>query len=233
MGGSKRPVVVLLAACIAGSGTYAALASPQFQATAQVTYLSPRPGASTGLAVLLTWTDPGAPAGAPKVIKQIRLRFPGARFDTSALPRCRASDKEVKSLGTAACPRKTVLATGSTNAVTPSGAKLTTHVTLFNARNQIIVLVRLGRTPLIEFRDRVQRDTITVRPPLPAGVALTRLALTIPAHATAQAGRRRVYARTPPSCPVTGSWTIMTTFTYADGSTEELTSTTSCQAGGR
>jgi hypothetical protein len=48
-----------------------ALASAQFKATFALSYLSRQPGASTGLTTHMTWSDPGAPGRAPKVISQI------------------------------------------------------------------------------------------------------------------------------------------------------------------
>jgi hypothetical protein len=208
-------VRVALAAVIVLTTASLAFASPEFSATFHLTYLSRTPGAQSGQVPLMTWTDRGAPAEVPKIIKRIVLTFhKGTRFDTSALPRCRtakASD----------CPKATTLGTGHTTGVFASGAEFVTDVTLFNGRGEIIVLVTLNGTPVTEFRDRVKGRKITIEPVLPSGVALKRLKLHI--------GRHSTYMTNPPSCPRSRKWTTTARFTYADGTAETLRSTSPCK----
>lgn len=221
---------MILAAGIVLAAAGAALASPQFSATFRMTYLSQRPGAPTGQVPLMTWSDPGAPNGVPKVIRRITMKFhPGTRFDTAALARCRASDAEVLSKGASACPAGSRLGTGHTKAAVASGTSFTTDVTLFNARGQIIVLVAADGTPVTEFRDRVKGRTITIEPVLPPGVSLERLKLTIGRHSKGSGAKRRTYMRAPSSCPKSRRWTTVARFTYVDGSTETVRSNTRCR----
>jgi hypothetical protein len=192
-----------------------ALASPQFAASFDMTYLSRTPGAPSGQVPLMTWSDPGAPAEVPKAIKRIELTFHrGTHFDTSALPRCRATKA-------ADCPGASTLGTGHTTGVSSSGAEFVTDVTLFNARGEIIVLVTLNGTPVTEFRDRVKGRRITIEPVLPAGVSLKRLKLRI--------GRHSTYMTNPPSCPRSRKWTTTARFTYVDGSAQTLRSSSPCK----
>jgi hypothetical protein len=194
-----------------------------------MTYLSKAPRSSSGLRTLITWADPGEPNQKPKAIKNFRFRFhPGTRFDTSALPACRADDAAVRRLGLRACPSASKLGTGSTEAIAGAGIPVKTVVTLFNARKQIIVLVQTAGRTLTEFRDDVRGRTLTVNAVIPAGIALTKLDITIPAHARRRGGRKRVYMRTPPSCPASGTWTTEARLNYVDGSTQTLTSSTPC-----
>jgi hypothetical protein len=177
----------------------------------------------------MTWDDPGALGGAPKAIQRIDLRFhPGTRFDTTALPTCDASDLAVKLLGASACPPDTKLGSGSTIGVFFFGLQFTTQVTLFNAANQIIVLVTVDGLPVTEFRDDVLGDEIIVNPALPPGVSLKRLAIQIDPHAIAGSATQKQYMRTPPTCPAGGRWTTGATFDYADGSSQSLTSGSAC-----
>jgi hypothetical protein len=216
----------MLATGIALTLASLALASPQFSATFELTYLSPHPGAPSGQVPLMTWSDPGAPNEVPKTIKRIELTFHrGTRFDTSALARCRATDAELKSKGVAACPKASKLGAGHTVGVFSSGTEFTTDVTLFNARGQIIVLVFLQGALVTEFRDRVEGRTITIEPVLPSGVSLERLKLRIGPHSRG----RRTYMRNPPSCPRSGKWTTMAKFTYVDGSAQTLRSRSPCR----
>jgi hypothetical protein len=226
----RKTAVLLLAASVLGVAAYSAHASSRFRASLQLTYLTRQPGVSTGFTTQMTWVDPGAPNGVPKTIGKIRLRFPrGTNFDTSALPTCPASDKAIKTRGASACPPKSKLGSGSTIGVFTSGAQITTSVTLFNARHQIVVLVTLNGAFVTEFRDEVQRDTIIVNPALPSGVSLKRLALRVDPHSTGRGAARKAYMRTPQSCPAGGHWTIGGTFTYADRSSQNVTSTTRCR----
>jgi hypothetical protein len=205
---------VALVTVIALTTASVAFASPQFSATFHLTYLSRTPGAPSGQVPLMTWTDPGAPAEVPKTIKRIELTFhKGTRFDTSALPRCRAAKAS-------ACPKATTLGTGHTTGVFASGAEFVTDVTLFNARGEIIVLVTLNGTPVTEFRDAVKGRKITIEPVLPSGVSLKRLKLRI--------GRHSTYMTNPPSCPRSRKWITKARFTYADGSAQILRSASPC-----
>jgi hypothetical protein len=225
-----RTVAALFVATIVPAlGATAAQASPQFESQFQMGYLSAEPGASTGLSTVMTWSDPGAPGGAPKAIKKIDLRFePGTRFDTNALPQCHASDIEVLLLGASACPPASVLGGGSTIGIFSIGLQFDTVVTLFNAPDQIIVFVTVGGLPATEFRDDVKSDEIVVNPALPPTVSLKRLALQVNPHTSATG---TAYMRAPPTCPPSGRWTIAATFTYDDASSDAHTSGSACDRG--
>ncbi|MEA2420164.1 MAG: hypothetical protein QOE60_2370 [Thermoleophilaceae bacterium] len=226
----RRTAFALLATGTALAATGGALASPQFSATFDLTYLSRQPGAPSGQIPSITWSDPGAPAEVPKVIKRIELTFHrGTQFDTSALARCRASDDKIKSKGASACPDASQLGRGHTTGASSSGDEFVTDVTLFNGRGEIIVLVTVGGTPITEFRDHVSGRRITIEPALPAGVSLKRLKLRIGPHSTGHGARQRTYMRNPPSCPKSGKWTTVAKLTYANGSTQTLRSGSPCK----
>lgn len=230
-----RVTAVLLAGVIALVTAASGLASSEFASTLAIKQLNRDPGSSTGFRTLITWSDPGEPNGVPKAIEEIVLKLPrGSRFDTGALPVCEAPDDQISSEGLAACPAASQVGSGHTSAALGSAA-FDTDVTLFNAPDQIIVLVTLHgtTTTLTEFRDQVHGRTVLVRPVLPAGVSLTRLDLTFDAHESRAAGKRRAYLTTPPDCPKTGKWTSRAVFTYVDASTEALKSTSRCRPGSK
>src|SRR5205809_1029027 len=103
-----RLLWLLAVAVVCGAGV--ALASPQFASTVAFTYSSKLPGSPSGFDSLATFSDPGEPAGKPKELIRIRVGFhPGTRIDTAALPRCRASDRDVQLFGLGACPASTKL----------------------------------------------------------------------------------------------------------------------------
>ena len=103
-----RRFLLLLAIACGAAGV--ALASPQFASTLAFTFSSKVPGSPSGFDSLATFSDPVEPAGKPKELVRINVRFhPGTRIDTAALPRCRAADRVVRMRGLRACPASTRL----------------------------------------------------------------------------------------------------------------------------
>jgi hypothetical protein len=211
-----------------------AIASPQFSTTFALTYSSQTPNSPTGLDVNAAWSDPGAPNSVPKAAVKIKFAgHPGLRFDTSALPQCRASDEDIANLALRACPRSTKIGTVVGKGLIVTGNPFDTVATLFNARRKIIVIVMLATENrlITYFRDDVKRSSVTVNFKIPGGVALTKFEAHLPRHYRKHRGKRRAYVRTPPSCPPTGVWTTTATFTYRDGTSEQLASNTPCKQG--
>ena len=224
------PACVALACCaVAGL----AFASPQFSSTVALTFSSATPGSPTGLDVIATWTDPGGANGVPKAVTKIEfVGNPGTKFDTSALPRCRASDEDIANRSVRACPRSSKIGSVKGQGVIVTGNPFNTIATLFNGRREIIVIVRLvddGRL-VTYFRDDVKGGTVAVNLKIPGGVALTRFEAHVPRHYRKLHGKRRAYLRTPPTCPPSGVWTTTVVFTYRDASKEQRTTTTPCKA---
>lgn len=220
---------LLVGAVVCGAAGVA-LASPQFASTVAFTYSSTTPGTPSGFDSLATFSDPGEPGGKPKELIRIRVGFhPGTRLDTTALPRCRASDTEVRILGLRACPASTRLGTVQGEGVISTGLRFNPIGHLFNARRAIIVVATVDGRYATSFRDDVTRDSITVNFRIPRGISFTRFKPHIPRHFKKRGKRRKAYMRTPPSCPASGAWTTTVVFFYRDGSTQELTAATPCQ----
>jgi hypothetical protein len=228
----RRPLGWLLAIPLAAGTGAVAIASPQFSSTFALTFSSATPGSPSGLDASATWSDPGALNGVPKAATKIEFAgHPGTKFDTSALPRCRASDEDIANLSVRACPRSSKIGSVKGRGLIVTGNPFNTVATLFNARRQIIVIVRLaddGRL-ITYFRDDVRRSSIAVNFKIPGGVALTSFEAHVPRHYRRYKGKRRAYLRTPSTCPPSGLWTTTATFTYRDGSTEQRTATTPCK----
>ena len=225
-----RRVLWLLAAAVVCGTTGVALASPQFASTVALTYSSKDPGSPSGFDSFATFSDPGEPSGKPKELFRIRVGFhPGTRIDTAALPRCRASDIDVRILGLRACPARTRLGIVHAEGVISTGLHFNPVGHLFNARRAIIVVVTVDGRYITSFRDDLTRDTLTVNFRIPPGISLIRFKPHIPRHFRKLAGKRRAYMRTPPSCPATEVWTTTVLFSYRDGSTQQLSATTPCR----
>lgn len=220
----------LLAVAVAFGAAGVALASPQFESTVAFTYSSKIPGSPSGFDSLATFSDPGEPAGKPKELIRIKVGFhPGTRIDTAALPRCRASDSDVRMFGLRACPASTRLGIVHAVGMVSNGTRFNPVGHLFNARRAIIVVVTVDGRHLTSFRDDLTRDTLTVNFRIPPGISLIRFKPHIPRHFRKRAGKRRAYMTTPPSCPATGAWTTTVVFIYRDGSTQELSAATPCR----
>jgi hypothetical protein len=221
---------ILVAAVAVTSG--AAVASPQFSSTFALTFSSAAPGTPTGLDLTASWTDPGGVNRVPKQVTKMQfVGHPGTKFDTSALPRCRATDEDIANLWLRACPRSTRVGTVKGEGLIVTGNPFNTVATLFNARRKIIVVVTLvddGRL-ITYFRDDVRGGTVDVNLKIPGGVALTKFEAHLPRHFRKYRGKRRAYLRTPPTCPASGAWTTKAIFTYRDGSTQQLASNTPCK----
>ena len=217
----------------AGAGGVA-LASPQFSSTFALTYSAQAPNSPSGLDVSASWSDPGAPNAVPKAVTKIKFAgHPGLRFDTSALPQCKASDEDIANLALRACPRATKLGTVKGQGLIVTGNRFDTVATLFNGRREIIVVVMLATENrlITYFRDDVKRSSVTVNFKIPGGVALTKFDAHLPRHYRKRGGKRRAYVRTPPVCPPSGVWTTTATFTFRDGSSQQLAAATPCKQG--
>jgi hypothetical protein len=222
----------LLAIALAAGAGGVAIASPQFSSTVGLTFSSATPGSPTGLDVIAKWSDPGGVNGVPKAVTKMEfVGNPGTRFDTSALPRCRASDEDIANLSVRACPRSSKIGTVKGQGLIVTGNPFNTVATLFNARRQIIVIVRLvddGRL-ITYFRDDVRGGTVDVNLNSPGGVALTSFEAHVPRHYRKRGRKRRAYLTTPSTCPPSGFWTTTIKFTYRDGSSQQFAATTPCK----
>src|SRR6266581_393201 len=220
-------VLWLLAVAVACGAAGVAIASPQFASTLAFTFSSNVPGSPSGFDSLATFSDPGEPGGKPKELIRIKVGFnPGTRIDTTALPRCRASDRDVRLFGLRACPASTRLGLVHAVGVISTGLHFNPVGHLFNARRAIIVVVTVAGRYITSFRDDLTRDTLTVNFRIPPGISLIRFKPHIPRHFEKRGKRRKAYMRTPPSCPASGTWTTNVLFTYRDGSSQELAAAT-------
>src|SRR3954471_10544475 len=204
-----RASLCLLCGAVVCIGAAVAGASPLFVLSLPGGYSAQSPATSSGFDALATWSDPGELGGKPKEVTRIKVLFaPGARLDTRALPVCKASAEDIAVQAVRACPAKTKLGEVRGQGVyAGSGAPFNTYATLFNAKRQIIVVVTLdsprGRL-LTNFRDDVERSTITVNLKIGKGISLIRFQAHVPPHVRKRGKKRRVYFTTPPTCPASG-----------------------------
>jgi hypothetical protein len=177
-----------------------------------------RPGAPTGMHVRVLYRDHAAPEGKAPPIVEVRLELPaGLRFDTAAVPRCDATDAQLRLLGRAACPPGSRVGTGSLTATTgiPGVDPVETDLTVFNGGDELIELVSFKGTDVTAGYDRLKIDgsTLTAHPPTTPGgppdgrTTVREIEFTI--------DERGSFITTPPECPATGRWTSHGSFTFA------------------
>jgi hypothetical protein len=192
------------------------------------------PGVATAMRLYIVYRDPADPNGKPSPIRHLAIAAPpGLRIDLG-VPRCPASDQQIMVFGTGACPADSQVGTGGLIAITGFGPPLdpfATDVTIFNAGQGWIEIVRdhsSGAT-LADDRIQIDGDTLTGNPPAipgapPDGQTAVR---TIDFSFPATSG----YITTPPNCPA-GGWVSNAAFTFADGSTQHVSSVTPCAGTG-
>ncbi len=221
--------VSLLGGALAIGVLSSAAASPQFAATFQMTHTHAKAGASGGIDTLMTWSDPAEPGAKPKRVTQIKLLFnPGTRISTSAVRRCTASNAAVLRQGAHACPAASQIGSATSRLTTSVGPPAQTAIKFFNARKQIIVLVRASGRTLAVYRDEIVGSTVTVKLDLPSSLSLLELHAQIKPHSGGHGKKRRIYFRNPATCPPSGQWTTNVVFSYGDGSVQQLSDQTPC-----
>lgn len=191
-----------------------------------------RPGTASSLRLYILYKG-STPSAKPSPIRKIVIAFPrGTRFDTSALPRCTASDQQLLAQSDAACPARSRLGAGTLSAVTGFGAPIDpflTTVSIYNAAGQIIELVKDPTTgrPLATDRFRINGSTWIGTPPaIPGGppdgqTAVRKVDFTYNPPAR--------WAITPPRCPRARRWVSTGRFTYADATTATVNDHTRCK----
>jgi hypothetical protein len=208
--------------------------APAVAARASVTVgLTTRtPAASTGSSLSIDWRNPANPAGKPYSVKSFVTEFPaGTTIDTGAIEQCKASDAELTARGAAACPAGSRVSTGTV--LTDNGSTagfprfVKNEVTNFNNDGELIGIAESKDPPTrVVTRGKIHGNTLTTEvPTLPGNPppdpynAFRDLRLSGPALGAAG----RPYARTPPTCPRSGTWVARFTFNYQDGMTEHST----------
>ena len=213
--------VALLAA---GSLAVAAFPAPAQQGESEVyeraelRFTSQVAGKRTGF----VWDVKQRPVAAdaqPPPVRRARLRFPrGTRFDTSAVPRCTATDAELQAQGASACPGGSRLGGGSATVYLGSPDHLAAAVDIFNADDAAVLLLSTQPGDVLrvlrgEIRGSVVDATLP-RLPVAGGkeAALTSLTVRLRAAGT----RSRPWLRTPRKCPRSRAWRFVYDNDYDD-----------------
>ena len=199
-------------------------------------FASRAPGSPTTASLHLLYKAPGDPQAKPSPIRRAVIEAPaGTSFGLDRVPPCDATDEELRMSGRSACPSPTQVGAGSLTVVTGFGPPFDPFpaaVTLFNTGTGFLELVEQEqpRATLAVDRATVKGSTATLAPPSTPGgppdgqTAVREIDLRFD---------RPEYLTTPGRCPKDGSWRSRGTFTFADGVTVSVPSTTPCAARAR
>jgi hypothetical protein len=231
-----------LPAAIAAIATAAIAASPAHAESGRLADFtmrlsSKKPGTPTGFHTQFRLRQEGHPDAKPSPIRSATIRLPkGLRFDSGAVPQCKASDAELHVLGTGACPADSQLTVGPFTAMTGFGPPIDPvegddHV--FNGPDQIIEVITAPGTPFSPGFDRltISGSTLTAHPPKTPGgppdgeTAVRSSDFAVPVRTAA--GRSLV--TTPPKCPKKRRWMTSATFRFANGDSDTVLSATPCK----
>ena len=226
--------ITITTAVAATAAVLAAAPAPAGElADFSLTLTSRAPGTPSGLAVEVVFHTEGSPDVKSSPARGVVVRGPrGMRIDTSAAPRCEATDAELRAFGSAACPPETEVGSGVYSAMTGFGAPLDPFVGdnhVFNAPGELVEVITVPETTVSPGFDRltVEGNTLTAHPPeVPGGppdmqTATRSVAFAIPARGT--------LITTPRRCPRKRRWVARGEFTFADGRSEVVRATTPCR----
>lgn len=197
------------------------------------------PGASAGRTYAIDYLNPADPDGKPHAFSHLRVELAeGARFDTSAIPRCEATDAELMASGPDACPPASRV--GSDETVVDTGVpgpnrRFTTDFAFFNAADQLI-LVATAREygARVVIRGQIGERTLDIEnPPLPGtppdgAAAQSQRGEFRPGSSLKPGGGQANYITTPPTCPASGYWVNRVVYTYRDGVKQTAESRSPC-----
>jgi hypothetical protein len=195
------------------------------------------PGAAAGRTFAIDWVNPRDPEGKPHSFSHLRVELAeGARFDTSALPYCEASDAELMAEGASACPAESKVGTDETlidTGFAGPGRYVTSDFLFFNNRDELVLLSTVRENGArVVLRGKVGENTIDIDVPMlpgtpPDGGAPKRERGRFDPPATGGA-----YLTTPPTCPERGFWVNRVTYTYRDGVEQTAASRSPCRGPG-
>jgi hypothetical protein len=230
---------VLAAAAMvpAAAVTEIAVAEPTARVELTSSFTTRTPGAPSGRLFhdeFFSATDPNA---KPPPVQHIHVQLPaGARFDTSAVPACGASDAALMAEGAAACAPGSQVGTevfSFDTGVDGPNRLVTNDITFLNDPGELIILTQERQSGTrVVVRGKVGRETLdfdltTLPGTPPDGGADKREDSTFPV-VTGPSGA--AYLTTPPTCPASGTWTFRVDYTFRNGEKVTKTAGSACDA---
>jgi hypothetical protein len=188
------------------------------------------------MTIAVEYKNPSDPAAKPPPLTAAQFVLPpGTELHNAAVPRCRATDEEIRARGRNACPQETLVATGRLIAITGAGAPADPfdgEALFFNGEGEIVEIVLVRGSDQAAGFDRIKIDgsKLTAHPPaLPGGppdgrTSVKRVEMSVPAPV----GGAPAYVTTPPACPPDGLWRSSGSFGFGDGGSTTVPDTAAC-----
>jgi hypothetical protein len=217
----RKTIVLALAGTLTLALAAAAVASSQFQYSFKTTFSQKHPAKSTGFKTDIETSDPGAPGGVPKATNVITVSFPsGTKFNTSALPQCKATPTNTAPVTTGAC-NKAKVGTGHSVVEAQGLGAIPGTITAYNAKNAIIFYVKsqFGSTTLpVVLKGSLKGSKLVtnVGSQVPSVGGLKLVITTFQLNIGAHKSGKKLYATTPKTCSG-GKWVVKSHVTYDDG----------------
>ena len=201
-------------------------------------FTTDEPGASTGRAYAIDYFRPEDRNAKPHAFSHLQVELAdGARFDTSAIPQCTASDAQLMASGPSACPADTKVGTDETvvdTGFSGPGRFFTTDFHFFNNKDELILLAMVRENGArVVVRGKIGRNTLDIDNPMipgtppDGGAAKSQRGTFFP-----RASRGRAYITTPARCPSSGYWVNKVNYTYRDGVRQTSESRSPCRQAG-
>lgn len=229
-------------AALAAIAVIAPSADAAAEPTARVEYTDAfttrAPGAPTGRVFYDEFFDAKDPQAKPPAVQHFHLQLPpGARFDTSAVPACGASDAELMAQGAAACAPGSEVGKEVFQFDTGfDGNRIVTNdITFLNDPGELIILTRERQTGTrVVVRGKLTAETLdfdlaTLPGTPPEGGADRREDATYPVSIGPSG---RAWLTTPPVCPASGRWTFRVDYTFRNGEKVTKTADSPCDRPG-
>jgi hypothetical protein len=233
---------VVGAVALVGIGAQASAQSEAPRQTYSDRFTTDVPGAAAGRTYAIDYFDPANREGKPHAFSHLRVELAeGARFDTSAIPHCTASEAELMAAGPSACPAASRVGTDETVVDTGfagPGRFFTTDFAFFNAKDQLILVATVRENGArVVLRGRIGERTLDIDNPMipgtpPDGAAAKSQRGRFEPRSTVRDGGQANYITTPPTCPASGYWVNRVVYTYRDGVTQAAESRSPCKRAG-
>ena len=235
------PVATAIALVVLYAGVVPA-ADEASRQTSSYTLTEKRPGLSTAERFKFDYVSPDDPSAKPPAVRKVVTLLPHtARYDVSVPGSCTAGDEELMTRGSDACPEDSAIGGGVVTVDTgvPGDARIVTaDVQFFNNAQDpdgefiYVNTVRGTGARTVIRADVTLRKTVTNADMLPGtppdGGSIDTVDLEVANVSRVIEGRRRNYITTPKRCPADRRWIASVSFTYADGVTQTMPTTSEC-----
>ena len=233
----RRAALTALALAALGAPFAIAQDEGSYQ-SASIAFGTDRPATATFEDIAIDYVNPDDAEGKPPAVRKVETYLQGgARYDSTAVPICDATDEELMAQGAAACPPESQIGEGFTTidtGIEGPGRIVEVDIDFFNNTGELVYVntVRGTSARVIVRGEARKRKVVTNLDMLPGtppdGGAIDTVDIRIGTQNGARDGAPSGYLTTPGRCPKRGSWVNRIRFTYANGTQQETSNEVPC-----